>query len=128
MPDLGIEFWRSAALYGLALGQTLFVILYFTFPWYKTFLGKALFFKAFVFAFVLDLALYARLNPEFTNWDVIFTCMYALLGVGVWFQFFAFLRVRTEGKRKERGERMASMGCESEDEPCEDESEPEGAR
>lgn len=93
-----IDFWRTAALFWVALGQTLFVAVYVTFPWWKTFLGRALFYKAIMLAFLTDLFVVAKYF-EFTGLDVLFVVVYALLGVGVWWQFIAFLRVRQTGRQ-----------------------------
>jgi len=114
MMGLGLETWRSIALYGIAIGQTLFVLLYLTFPWYKSFLGRALFYKAFILAVLLDLALFARLNPTMFDWDAIFTVLYFLLGIGIWYQFSAFLRIRIAAHREARGDRMSLLGHEDE--------------
>ena len=40
---MSLEGWRILTISMAAVGQTLFVLLYMTFPWYKTFLGRALF-------------------------------------------------------------------------------------
>lgn len=85
---------RGAALLVMAVGQTLFALLYLTFPWWKTFLGRALFFKAMAFAVLLDLGLWAR-HTELPSEDRLFAGLYCLLAVGVWTQLAAFLSVRT---------------------------------
>lgn len=90
---MGIDFWRTAALLAAAIGQTAFVVLYAFFPWWEKFLGRALFFKAFALGLLADVAIFGRL----TDWryeDETFVAMYALLALGIWVQFFAFLRVR----------------------------------
>lgn len=102
MLGLGTEALRTLALTVVALGQTLFVILYLTFPWYRTFLGKALFFKAAILATLVDLGLVARTFPDLLDWSEVFIGLYFLLGFGVWFQLLAFLRVRIDAKRKDK--------------------------
>lgn len=93
-----LDFWRSIALGSVALGQTLFVALYLTFPWWKTFLGRALFYKALILMILADFAFLARVF-DFAGEDVLFVILYGLLATGVWFQFAAFLVV----KRNARG-------------------------
>ena len=93
-----LAFWRTTALFVVAVGQTLFVALYMTFPWYKTFLGRALFYKAIMLGILTDLFLVARYF-DFAGLDALFIAVYLLLGVGVWWQFFAFLRVRRAGRQ-----------------------------
>lgn len=92
------EFWRLVALGLVAVGQTMFVLIYATFPWYKTFLGRALFYKGLMLATLTDLFLVARFF-QFSHMDKVFIAVYILLGVGVWWQFFAFLRVRRAGNQ-----------------------------
>jgi len=101
--NLDADFWRTAMLAGVALGQTLFVILYSTFPWYKTFLGRALYYKALTLALITDVFIASRIW-DFGALDVVFVALYFLLGIGVWWQLFAFLRVKhhgPDGKRKD---------------------------
>lgn len=90
---MSLDFWRTVMLGSVALGQTLFVVLYMTYPFWKSFLGRALFFKAIALAILVDMYMYFRLFP-FENADVVFVGLYGLLAFGVWFQFFAFLRIR----------------------------------
>lgn len=97
---MNYELTRTLLLGGIALGQTAFVLLYFLFPWLKTFLGRALFFKALAFATLVDVFIAARIFPILRD-DRIFTALYALLFVGVWAQFFAFLKVWREGREAE---------------------------
>lgn len=94
LPDApGILFWRTAGIVFAAVGQTAFVLLYITFPWWRTFLGKSLFFKAFAFALLVDVAVAGRVW-DWPNEDVYFVVLYWLLGLGIWAQFIAFLRVK----------------------------------
>jgi len=92
-----LDFWRGVTLGSAALGQTCFVVLYMTFPWWRSFLGRALFYKATILAVLADLAFSARVFG-FKNMDVVFVVVYGLLASGIWFQFFAFLRVKRAGR------------------------------
>lgn len=91
-------FFRTAALGAIALGQTLFVLLYLTFPWWATFLGRALFGKAIALAVLIDLGILYRIHP-FPYADGIFTVLYIVLAIGVWWQLFAFFRIRLAGRQ-----------------------------
>lgn len=91
-----IDTWRTGTLISMAVGQTAFAILYLTFPWWKTFLGRGLFYKAVMFAVLLDLALLARVFDLLQN-DILFVILYIGLSIGIWWQFFAFLRVKRSG-------------------------------
>lgn len=90
-----IEFWRTAGIIFTAVGQTAFVILYLLWPWWKNFLGRALFFKAVAFALLVDVAVVGRV-VDWKYEEQTFVFLYWVLGIGVWFQFFAFLRVRVQ--------------------------------
>lgn len=104
-----IEFWRSGGLLASALGQTVFALLYLTFPWWKTFLGKALFFKAASFAVVMNVLLLGR-TIDWPHEDATFVALYWVLAFGIWVQAFAFLRTRRRGARA-----RASIGNEPTD-------------
>lgn len=96
-----IDTWRTVTLASMAFGQTAFVILYLTFPWWRTFLGRALFYKALTLAILLDFGFAARYY-DFIRSDKLFVVLYILLAGGIWWQFFAFLHVKQSG-RAERG-------------------------
>jgi len=88
-----IEFWRTAGILFAAVGQTLFALLYVTFPWWKNFLGRALFFKAVVFMVLVDVAVAGRIW-DWPHEDAIFVGLYWVLGLGIWVQVAAFARVK----------------------------------
>lgn len=88
-----IEFWRTCGILFTALGQTLFVILYLTFPWWEEYLGRALFFKATAFALLVDVAVAGRVW-DWEGEDVTFVILYWIVGIGVWFQMTAFAKVK----------------------------------
>lgn len=96
-----IEFWRTVGIALATAGQVLFTLIYLTWRWRETFLGKALFFKACAFSVVLAVAFLSRVS-DFPHEDEIFVAMYYLLALGVWVQFIAFLRVRRSRTTKVR--------------------------
>lgn len=102
---MGIDFWRTTAIISAAVGQTLFVLLYATFPWWRTFLGRSLFFFAAALGLLLDVAVVGRML-DWKYEDNTFVCLYFLLSTGIWVQFGAFLRVKHRGslKRKEKAD------------------------
>jgi len=95
---MSIDAWRTVTLGAVAIGQTSFVVLYLTYPWWNGFLGRALFFKAVALAVLVDSYMYFRLFP-FNHANVVFVCLYGLLALGVWFQCLAFLRVRIQHRQ-----------------------------
>lgn len=85
--------WRTHAITAAAVGQTVFVLLYLLWPWYRNFLGRSLFFKSLTLMLVLDFGTVFR----FIHWeyeDLVFTALYTIHAVGVWVQVVAFLRVK----------------------------------
>ena len=92
------DFWRTVTLGSAAIGQTVFVVLYFSFPWWKSFLGRALFYKGLILGAILDVFVVARIWPEFGAWDEIFIGLYAALAIGIWWQTAAFLVVKLKGR------------------------------
>lgn len=95
-----LDTWRTITLGTVALGQTAFVLLYATFPWWKKFLGRALFFKALTLAILVDAYMITRMIP-WDHYDVLFVVLYAFFAIGVWFQFAAFLRVRVQHRQNQ---------------------------
>lgn len=93
-----IEFWRTAGILFTAIGQTFFTLLYLTFPWWANFLGRALFFKATAFMLLVDVAVAGRVW-DWPYEDAMFVCLYWLVGLGVWYQASAFLRVRLQNRQ-----------------------------
>lgn len=95
-----LAFWRLATITTAAVGQTLFVILYATFPWWRTFMGRALFLKAVAFALLVDIAIVGSLI-DWKGEDVTFVTLYGALAVGIWGQLLAFAHVRFNGRQAE---------------------------
>lgn len=93
LEELRVAFFALAAVL-----QTLFVILYLTFPWYSTFLGRALFGKALVLAVTLDILILGRIF-DIPRLDAIFTALSFGLVVGIFAQLVAFFRVRIENRQ-----------------------------
>lgn len=86
-----IDTWRTVAITSAAVGQTLFVGFYCTLTWWRTFLGKALFSKALVFAVLLDIAVAGRVW-DWPHEDGTIVACYTLVSAGIWLQFAAFVR------------------------------------
>lgn len=93
-----LDTWRTIAIGSAALGQTCFAALYLLFfPWWNSFLGRALFYKAITLAVLTDLVFLARFFGFARN-DELFVFLYLALSFGIWWQFSAFLRVYRRGK------------------------------
>lgn len=91
---MDLDWWRTATIATAAVGQTLFVLLYATFPWYRTFLGRALFIKALTFVLLIDVAVAGRVwDWKYEEaWIVV---LYGLTAFGIWAQLIAFIRQKT---------------------------------
>lgn len=97
---VAMEHLRTISLTVAAVTQTLFVLFYITFPWFKTFLGRALFGKAVALMLIVDFAALSRWY-DFGNNDQIFVVLYATLSASMVGQFAAFIRVKLEGRSNE---------------------------
>lgn len=86
-----IETWRTFNILFTAVGQTLFISFYLTLPWWRTFLGRALFVKSMSFALLVDVAVLGRIY-EWPYEDATFVVLYGLVGIGAWGQFIAFVK------------------------------------
>lgn len=84
-----LETWYAIIVVGSTVGQTLFVLLYLTFPWYQTFLGKALFIKGVTLMVMLDIVL-ARAIWGVPRSESVVVIAFGLTGLGIWAQFVAF--------------------------------------
>lgn len=83
-----LDWFKVIAVFA-SVGQTLFVLLYLTFPWYQTFLGKALFIKALTLSLLLNMSL----AGTFWDWpheDIWLVSLYGLTAFGIWAQLTAF--------------------------------------
>lgn len=95
-----LNFWRTVAIITAGVGQTSFILLYLTFPWYKSFLGRSLFGKSLALTVIMDFAALSRIF-DFGGSDMVFTIMYSGLALGVWWQFSSFVRVALDGRKDE---------------------------
>jgi hypothetical protein len=97
-----IEIWRTIAIVSAAVGQTSFILLYLTFPWWQNFLGRSLFFKAVALGLLVDAVVVGRIW-DWRYEDATFVALYFTLSVGVWVQLVAFARVKFRKFRKTSG-------------------------
>jgi hypothetical protein len=92
-----------AALICSAIGQTLFVALYVSAPWWRDFVGRALFVKSIVLAVVFDIAVAAIwwVMPM-----VVWQVLYWLIAAAIWQQFAALVWQRHLGRRRRARSRI----------------------
>lgn len=86
---MDLETWYAIVVVVSAVGQTLFVLLYATFPWYQTFLGRALFIKALTLMLMLDVV-FSRVVWDVPRSDTFVVVLFGLTAFGIWAQFIAF--------------------------------------
>lgn len=93
--DLHIWTWRE--IHVAAVGQVLFVALWFTRPWYRTWIGRALMIKSFSLGLYLVWAVWvihtspqiARPSGPPTSREYIAFALFGLITVGIWTQLGA---------------------------------------
>jgi hypothetical protein len=90
---MNLHTWGYWTTIVAATGQALFTLFYLTFPWYKTFLGRALFFKAAMFTLLLG-GVAIGMVYDWPNEPVWITVFYTLTAIGIWAQFAAFIAER----------------------------------
>lgn len=86
MPDSVMLFLTVWA----ALAQTLFIVIYATRPWWRAFVGRALFTKSLALALLLDLAV-ARHYFDDPWLDLLFDVLFAGVVAGITFQLAALV-------------------------------------
>jgi hypothetical protein len=104
MTDLDF-WWRTNTIIAAiaAIGQTVFILLYLFFPWYKSFLGRALFYKAIVLGLLLNVvAVGIAFNWPFEDESII--VLMGLVSTGIWAQNAAFIKVRAQGRQHDLGD------------------------
>jgi len=98
-----LDLWRRITVIAAATGQTVFIALYLLFPWWKSFLGRALFYKAIVFGLLLNVATVGfAFDWPMEDWTIVF--LYGLVASGIWGQNVAFVKVRAQGRQHNLGD------------------------
>lgn len=97
-----METWRYVVVVGAAIGQFLFIVLYMTAPWWRTYVGVALFMKSLslgilVVTLAVTIIRHDRLPEKVT------LILYALVAISIWYQFFALVRRRFIDRKKNEG-------------------------
>lgn len=88
---------------GAALGQTLFVLLYTTLPWWRSATGRALFLSSTTLALVLDtIIVQIILERDFPGW--LFITLFSFVTAAAWYQLITLTVVRLRAKKNEVSE------------------------
>jgi len=81
----------KVAVVVMAIGQTAFVLLYGFKPWWRDYVGRALFVKSLTLMILVDAAVLSLLVPV-PMWVAV--GIYWLVALGIWWQLGALLRQR----------------------------------
>lgn len=87
--DVSLLAWTLRLYTAAAIGQTLFVALWATLPWWRTVVGRALMVKSFALMVVLDWALVTYHLGPFAHQESISVVLFGLVVVGIWSQVAA---------------------------------------
>jgi len=103
------QFWQEAGnLMVVAAGipALIFPIVYtLSFRWWKTLLGRALFFKSFALAELVVLGILRVLFGEDYPWRTpIRFFVFSNVALALWIQLYSFLKIRSEAKEDQRRE------------------------
>jgi hypothetical protein len=94
---MNLLFWAKAAVVAMAIGQTAFVLLYGTAPWWRDAVGRALFVKSAALMTLVDAAVVALFFPP-PVWVAV--AIYWLVAVGIWWQLATLVRQRLVRRRR----------------------------
>lgn len=88
-----------------AIGQTAFVVLWASLPWWKTRVGRAMMVKSASLMIVLDFGVINYYWGPFHAW--VGVALFALVVVGIYSQFFTFLYEDIQARRRRRERRVS---------------------
>lgn len=91
-------------IWGAAIGQTLFVAMWLSMPFWRSWIGGALMTKSAALMAVLWFWLIGFYSPEYPYRDVVREVLIGLVTVGIWWQVFA-LAAEIRESRRARSER-----------------------
>lgn len=90
------NFWTDlilhAAIIVSAVAQTMFIFLYGTSPWWRHYIGQAMFIKSVSMTLLLDAEVIALLYPEYPHRAEVTAVVHVLIAAAVIWQLFAFLK------------------------------------
>lgn len=89
-----------------APAATCFPIVYAFRPWRDSLIGRALMTKAVGVALLIDISIaYQFLGNDYPGRDYVRVGAYALIAVGIWFQFIAMIRAPHQAPKRARDSR-----------------------
>lgn len=96
--------WSVRLLHISAVGQTLFVLIWMTLPWFKSWVGRALMVKSLALMALLDEALLFYYLPPVPHEALLGVLIFALVCLGIWSQVAAIGFEMWRGLRARRQE------------------------
>lgn len=91
------HFWQTAAIAVGGVAETMFVILYGIAPWWRDFVGRAMFAKSLTLMVLIDLAIVDALIVPLSA--LVFAILYWAVAVGIVWQLGALIRQRRHARR-----------------------------
>lgn len=105
--DAGALGWSIRILNASAVGQTLFVVLWATLPWYRYRVGRALMVKSLGLMVYLDWTFIVYHFGPFAHQVVIGTWLFALVAFGIWSQVGAIVLEMRDAHRERKKKETA---------------------
>lgn len=98
--DASLFDWTVRLVHVSAVGQTLFVLLWWSLPWYRTVVGRALMVKSFTLMLYLDWAVAVYHFGPFDHQEAIGVALFGLIAFGIWSQVVAIAREMWRARRR----------------------------
>ena len=93
-----LELIDYAVIWAAGVAQTVFVVLYGTVPWYRNFIGRALFYKSLTLAVFIDHALF-DFYVDYAHEDAVETFIHLAVAAAIVYQCYALIRQQwTDGR------------------------------
>lgn len=104
LTDAQLTHWSYLILHVSAVGQTLFVLIWVTLPFYRSWIGRALFVKSVSLAIYLDFAEVVYWWGPLPDQLLLGVLLFGLIAVGIWSQVVAIVHEVWRGYRARREE------------------------
>lgn len=85
---------------GVAIGQSLFVVVYLFQPWWQSQVGRAVFIDKLSMAIFVDALCFRVIFPDLVSRNVAII-LYAVVMLAIWYQLITLVRVRLKARKNE---------------------------
>lgn len=100
--------FRGAGIITCFVGQTVFIAMYATVPWWRNYIGQALFLKSLSF-WLLTLAASFGVAFNYKYEDEVLIALYWVVAATAWYQAASITRQRREAFRQEMGKHSSQI-------------------